>query len=241
MNEKNRTSDGKGEESSTARWKFIGWMVLFSIGILLFIGALAILHCVSNTATLGVLVALPIVCFAGVLASIAVEYSNEVRGTRVRLNKVLVDAAEHLPESQKQAQAAWLVAQAKLETYLDRNLQQLRWIFILTVAVMAVGFAFIGVGISRVYESPNDFTPAIVSAVSGVIVSFIGASFLIVYKATMEQAKEYVTILERINAVGMAVQIAEGITDPEGKLKAQTTADIAKQLLSLYAGLAKPG
>lgn len=65
--------------------------------------------------------------------------------------------------------------------------------------------------------------------------SFIGATFLILYKATMAQATDYVNILERINAVGMSVQILETIEEDDTKLKQKTTAEIAKQLLELYS------
>lgn len=58
---------------------------------------------------------------------------------------------------------------------------------------------------------------------------------MVLYKATMTQAKNYVTILERINAVGMSVQILGTINDNSNDLKDQTTAEVAKQLLSMYS------
>ena len=51
----------------------------------------------------------------------------------------------------------------------------------------------------------------------------------------MAQAKDYVTILERINAVGMSVQILENIKNQDGNLKDKTTADVAIQLLMIYS------
>jgi hypothetical protein len=52
----------------------------------------------------------------------------------------------------------------------------------------------------------------------------------------MLQAKEYVTILERINAVGMAVQILETIKDDEHNLRQHTTAEVATEMLKMYRG-----
>ena len=99
---------------------------------------------------------------------------------------------------------------------------------------MGVGFALIGYGVVNVYADPQTFEASIVAAVSGILVNFIGATFLIIYRSTMEQAKDYVSILERINAVGMSVQILEQIDETDPNLKNQATADVAKQLLALY-------
>ncbi|TOB56756.1 TRADD-N-associated membrane domain-containing protein, partial [Vibrio parahaemolyticus] len=76
---------------------------------------------------------------------------------------------------------------------------------------------------------------ALLSAVSGLLVNFIGATFLVLYKSTMSQAKEYVAILERINAVGMSVQVLEKIEDSNKTLKDQTISDLSKQLLTMYS------
>jgi cytochrome c biogenesis protein CcdA len=142
-------------------------------------------------------------------------------------------------ENPQESHTAWELARAKLEAYLDRNLSQVRAIFWLTVCVMIVGFTLIVVGISLVYRDPLALNASVLSAVSGVIVSFIGATFLTLYKSTMAQAATYVAILERINAVGMSVQILETIKQDAGTLKEQTTADIAKQLLVMYSDKGK--
>ncbi|HEX8212964.1 MAG TPA: hypothetical protein VF584_22505 [Longimicrobium sp.] len=141
-------------------------------------------------------------------------------------------------ENPTEPQAAWELARVKLETYLNRNLNQVRSIFWLTSIVMVVGFILIGYGVSKAFDSPQAIGPAVVAAGSGILVNLIGATFLVIYRSTMEQAKEYVAILERINAVGMAVQILESLGDRDHALRQETTAQIATQLLTLYA--AKP-
>jgi hypothetical protein len=147
----------------------------------------------------------------------------------------LEEAEKRVQEHPHETKAAWELARVKLESYLNRNLKQVRSIFWLTVFVMLVGFSLIGFGIYKVFVSPEMFEASIVAAASGIVVNFIGATFLILYRSTMAQATNYVTILERINAVGMSVQILETISDEEDKLKQQTTADIAKQLLVMYS------
>ncbi|QWV92105.1 hypothetical protein KP004_12830 [Geomonas oryzisoli] len=142
--------------------------------------------------------------------------------------------AERVRENPKETQAAWELARVKLESYLNRNINQVRSIFWLTAFVMSVGFSLIIYGVYISYKNPNVLEPSIIAACSGVLVNFIGATFLVIYRSTMAQAKDYVTVLERINAVGMAVQILETIDDKDGQLKPKATADLAKQLLQLY-------
>src|SRR6266851_229292 len=88
-----------------------------------------------------------------------------------------------------------------------------------TVVVMTVGFALIGIGAYQAFKNPDHFKASVLSSISGVVVSFIGGTFLVLYKSTMAQAKDYVTILERINAVGMSVQILESINSDATNLK----------------------
>lgn len=100
---------------------------------------------------------------------------------------------------------------------------------------MAVGFVLILAGAYKGFADPDHFRASILSSVSEVVVTFIGGTFLVLYKATMAQAKDYVTILERINAVGMSVQIPHSLEDTNGDLKDETTAAIARQLLHMYS------
>lgn len=134
-----------------------------------------------------------------------------------------------------ETQASWDLARIKLETYLERNIAQVRSIFWLTTFVMLVGFSIIGYAVFHSFNSPDKIAPTVISACSGILVSFIGATFLIIYKSTMAQAEKYVTILERINAVGMSVQILEKIGDDSDNLRQKTTAEISKYLLQLYS------
>src|SRR6185436_14919073 len=141
-------------------------------------------------------------------------------------------AEERIKENPKEPTVAWELARIKLENYLNRNLSQIQWIFIWTVIIMIAGFVIIGYGIMKAYEPATHLKASIVTTASGLLVEFIGATFLVIYKSTMQQAKEYVNVLERINAVGMSVQILESISKEEIKLQDQTRAEIAKQLLA---------
>ena len=138
-------------------------------------------------------------------------------------------------ENPNEPTAAWELARVKLENYLNRNLLQVRWIFIWTVIVMIGGFGIIGFGIMKAYDPSSNIGANIITTCTGLLIEFLGATFLIIYKSTIKQAKDYVTVLERINAVGMSVQILDSISKTELKLQDQTKAEIAKRLLELYS------
>lgn len=147
-----------------------------------------------------------------------------------------LEAVEQLArEHPEKSQLAWELAQTKLESYLNRNLNQVRSIYWLTLVVMGFGFLFIGYGVSKSLDSPVNFPVGLLSAISGVLISFIGGSFLLIFKSTTEQARAYVAVLERINAVGMCVQILDTIPNEHADLKYQSRANVALQLLKIYS------
>ncbi len=156
----------------------------------------------------------------------------DAREARERKNRIdrIIDEVQNFPEK---AKPAWDLASAKLEDYLARNLSQVRSIYYLVVLVMAVGFGFIGWGVYNVFSGAN-LEASLVAAVSGIFVQFIGATFLLVYRSTMEQAKDYVAMLERINAVGMSVQLVETIEDSDPKARDKVRAELASSLLNMY-------
>lgn len=131
----------------------------------------------------------------------------------------------------EKSQLAWDAARSKLERYLDRNLNHGIWIFALTLLVMLCGFSFVVYGLQRALENPDRLPIAVVASASGVLISFIGGSFLLIYRSILGQAREYISVLERINAVGMALHVISNIPEEHADLKYQATAQIATRLL----------
>lgn len=169
--------------------------------------------------------------FAGLLVSGVSAYQESLVSDE--REKKIQQVEQRYAENPTETQAAWDLARVNLEKYIDRNLAQVRSIFWVLALVMLAGFGLILAGVVQLFRTPAELPPSILAAAAGVLLNFIGASFLIVYRSTMNQAKEYVTVLERINAVGMSVKILEGL--PAGEcLRNETTAQIAKQLLELY-------
>lgn len=175
---------------------------------------------------------------AGLIAVVVSAYQDLV-DQRAREQKIET-VEERLREHPEKPQLAWDLARAKLENYLDRNLSQVRSIYWLTLIVMLCGFGFVLFGLFQAAQYPEKLPVSIVASASGVLISFIGGSFLLIYRSILAQSKEYVTVLERINAVGMAVQVIASIPDSNQDLKHNTTAELAKQLLSLYASSPLP-
>jgi hypothetical protein len=209
------------------------------IAAIVFVLVAIVLVVLGEFGLLSARVAKPIGGIFGALGALLVlsvlAYQRSLR--RLAVAKKIQRAERKVEEHPREPQAAWELAQVKLETYLDRNLSQVRSIDWLTVVVMTLGFLLIGYGVLKVFANPSqNFNASIVATASGILVNFIGASFLVVHRSTMSQAKDYVTILERINAVGMAVQILETIPDDEKNLRQQTTAALATEMLRMYGG-----
>ncbi len=165
-----------------------------------------------------------------------ISISNAVNQRLLNQEKeVLINQQEKkVAENPNEPKLAWDLARIKLESYLDKNLSQINSIFYLSLFALIVGFSLIIYGSYMSFQKSENIQPGIVAAVSGLIVNFIGATFLILYKSTMKQAKDYVNVLERINAVGMSVQIIETITEPYLQLKNETKAELSKKLIDLY-------
>ena len=178
----------------------------------------------SLASVLGIIGVLQII-FIGV-------YYDTIEKTKQK--EMFIEFEKRAQEHPEIARTAWDLARLKLESYLNRNLIHVRWIFVLILAIMIIGFGIIIYGILKIYESPSFLNPSIIVTVSGIIVEFIAATFLIIYKSTMQQAQEYVNVLERINAVGMAVQILDTINSPDSELKEKTKSELVKELLLLY-------
>ncbi len=208
-------------------------LVTANISVLLGILSLVLLDHMQYLKTLWVIVP-SITLSYGVFGVFGVLAYHEVKNER-KINAAIEKVEENAREKPNDVQPSWELAKLKLETYLSRNLQNVRWIFFLTLFVCTAGFVLIGYGVLKAYADPMNFKPSIIAAISGIMVEFIAATFLVIYKSMMKQSRDLINVLERINAVGMSVQILESIENQENGLKNSTRAEIAKNLLILYS------
>jgi hypothetical protein len=152
------------------------------------------------------------------------DYRVQLRHELTELK--LQEAKKQADANPQQARFAWDLARVKLEAYFDRNLVQVNMVFWVAVVVMVVGFGFVLAAIVLMFSKPEIWKTPLLAGISGVITQFIGASFMVIYRSTITQANEFMTVLERINSVGMAVQILDSL--PEGTdLKNTARADLS--------------
>jgi hypothetical protein len=125
---------------------------------------------------------------------------------------------------------------------MHENLGQLKWIFKITVGVMIAGFAITAAGIAFAYLNKEEVITSIVVTTSGVLVQLIGATFLVVYKSTMEQAKDYIKVLDRINAGYMSLDLIKKIKRKNGRDQAyaKVASDILLPFISTTEEASRP-
>jgi len=148
----------------------------------------------------------------------------------------LAAARARVEQNPTKVSPAWELAGANLQNYFTRNLAQVRQVFYVAVGVMLIGFAFVLYGvyvqITSAQLAPKNITPATwVASISGIITQFIGATFMVIYRSTMAQANEFVTILDRINTAGIALKVLDQIPDTDAR-----KSSAREQLISLLLG-----
>ena len=144
-------------------------------------------------------------------------------------------AEENYRKNPEKPQAAWHLAQTKLETYLNRNLEHTQKVFQLIILVIVGGWILIAVGIILLYADIANVSSSVLAAVSGVVSQFIGVTLLLIYKTTIKQANNYVSVLEKINIIGMSLQIVDSsnLLDKESQAKARI--ELSQKILSMYS------
>ncbi|MEY2502509.1 MAG: hypothetical protein QOI07_2843 [Verrucomicrobiota bacterium] len=165
-----------------------------------------------------------------------VGYLFGTRSTSEQAKKSAQDVAHaesRVEAEPEKAKPAWDLARATLEAYFSRNLAQIASIFWLSVSVMVIGFGIIVVGVFQAVTTPNAVSAAAIPTAAGILTEFIGATFLFIYRSTIQQAIDYSKTLERINSVGMAMQILDTMPDTThaSDLKSKTKAALVELLV----------
>jgi len=115
----------------------------------------------------------------GLFVALLVAVQQQIQNNELE-NLDIRNAQERARENPERPEFAWDLARTKLERYLDRNLYEVRAIFFLTTAVMLGGFFLIVFGLLKAFSEPAAFNVSIVSAASGVLISFVGGSFMLI-------------------------------------------------------------
>ncbi len=180
-----------------------------------------------------------------------------MRAAKTKREQKLAHAHQLAAENPKQAQYAWNLARARLEDYIDQNSKQVPLVFWLAVIVTIAGFGVVVWGVSASFLPGRTTVPVVseqgqqsgaaaqqksvpggtpsgslIATGAGLITQFLGATFLVIYKSTIQQAEDFVLVLDRINNVGMAMQVLDQMPDDAPELKNDVRAKIITQLLS---------
>jgi hypothetical protein len=159
---------------------------------------------------------------------------------QARREEKIVQLEQKVDSTPDKVKPVWELARFTLENYFQRNLTQVKAIYTVSIMVMIAGFGVIVIGIIIAVSDPNRIKIALIASASGIITEFISLTFMIIYRLTMAQANEYVAVLERINTVGMTIQILYSMADGATDLKDATRADIIRILLNTTSVKASP-
>lgn len=181
-----------------------------------------------------------IIITIALIGALIAMYQVYISFKQIKETRESISKAESKVEAQpERISYAWELARVKLESYFNRNLSQITYIFWLSVSVMIIGFAIIVWGIYQSVRSPDILAPATIATIAGIITEFIGATFLFIYRSTIQQAIRYSQTLERINSVGMAWQILDTMPDEtkSNDIKNKTKAVLVELLVrQAYSG-----
>ena len=168
-----------------------------------------------------------------IIASFFIARKKKTTEEDLEISSKLEEAQARMERDSQKAMPAWDLARITLEAYFNRNLTQITSIYWLSVIVLTIGFGIIVWGVSVAVQSPNAVVPATIAAAAGIITEFIGATFLFIYRSTIQQAINYSKTLERINSVGMAMQILDTMPDDAtpDDLKSKTKASLVELLI----------
>lgn len=112
--------------------------------------------------------------------------------------------------SQDKVKPAFDISTTTLLAYFNRNLQQIDWIFRLSVITMVSGFGLVVFTIALAYQKPS-LTLVLVGSISGTVTQIISLICLFIYRSTIIQSNKHIETLVITNYVAIAMQILDGI------------------------------
>lgn len=173
---------------------------------------------------------------------IILSFLNANEKEQSRYHSDLVKAREGIEKNPDKVMPAWDMAQLTLEQYFQRNLRQINMIFYTSIGVMLAGFILIAAGAFFAFKSEEgEAFVHVLTASSGILTEFIGATFIFIYNSTIKQAMGYTDSLEKINSVGMSIKILDNIQLKETESDKLNDAKIEIAKILLQSKLPKPG
>jgi hypothetical protein len=148
------------------------------------------------------------------------------------IDKTRPSLEQRVEQEPVKVKPAWDLARVTLEAYLSRNLNHITVTFWLHVFVIVAGFATIIWGAAQAINTPESTPLVVMTGLASVIAAFIRAAFLL-HRSTIQQFTNHTQTLERMNSVGMAMQILYTMPDSAtpANLKNATKAVVVKMLM----------
>lgn len=167
-------------------------------------------------------------------AAITFVYAHSLARLRkqVALAQRLEAAEQSVRQNPDKVAPVWESARLRLEVHFERNLAHSQAVFRVTVGVLLIGFLLVAYGIWQAIDRDSLLPASVLATSAGFLTEIVGAGLLVLYKSMVQQAGQHVSTLERINAVGMALQVLDSI--PEGQeLKHRLRRDLCLQIVSV--------
>ncbi len=117
------------------------------------------------------------------------ELEVEIRQTEDELDLLRSSEAS----SEQKAQKLFKLHQLELKKYYDQTLKQSKWIFLVGIFCLVLGFGAIGGSLWQVHkEAPNDKTiVAILGGIGGILSNFIAVVYLKMHSETIKSLTEF--------------------------------------------------
>lgn len=189
--------------------------------------------------TLKYAIILGIVSFIVLVICSLILSRNSSKELSNKLEKDIQTTRDEIKARPSEVLPVWDLAYKTLQQYFARNLSQVKNIFWLSVAVMTVGFFLIvWIILAPVFTEKNVELNKI-GIIAGIITEFIGATFLFIYKSTINQALQHSKSLENINSVGMSIKILESIerSDLNQDKIDEAKIEVSKALINVHRNL----
>jgi len=137
--------------------------------------------------------------------------------------------------------------------YVDANLKRMSNIYVLSIVMILAGFLIIvyaswfymsnlnASNLAATQTPRNLIDTPFPLIVAGVVIEFIAATILFLYRSVSKESIHYFQSIDRFAAMGVAVKILDDLADDqdiEQEMKSATKAEIAKRILELHKGSA---
>jgi len=174
--------------------------------VAVFAGVVSLLY--GNDAKLVTYIMEVVTAFGVIVLLVGLFATNVEADAESAENKSVISKASSALDSKlgDGVKPAWDLARGTLDTYWKQNLRQNQLIYVASVFATIAGFGMFIYGLHS-----NSSSIALVTLGAGTVTQFIGATFLIIYRSTLNQAVKFNDTLERINSVGMSWYIIESM------------------------------